>query len=80
MVNTENMTEDWFNLKIEQSENAGTYEYSILIDDKKIFSVENKTPKVWKNVRAEFGSSESWVANSIAVGSFRNFQVESEYN
>ena len=76
---TENLTEDWFNLKIKQSENAGTYEYSIFIDDEKVFSVENKTPKVWENVRAEFCSSEKWVAKSIASGSYRNLRVESKY-
>ena len=77
--NTEDLTEDWFNLKIKQVENSGSYEYSILIDDKQVLSKENKTPKVWNNVQAEFGRIKDVSGFRIAKGSYRNLRVTSKY-
>ena len=76
---TENLiVRKWFNLKIKQTENSGSYEYSILIDDEQVLSKENTTPKVWKNVQAEFGRIKDVSGFQIAKGSYRNLQVTSE--
>ena len=69
----------WFNLKIKQTENSGSYEYSILIDDKQVLSKKNTTPKVWNNVQAEFGRIKDVSGFQIARGFYRNLRVTSEY-
>ena len=65
-------------MKIKQTENSGSYEYSILIDDKQLLSKENTTPKVWNNVQAEFGRIKDVSGFRIAKGSYRNLQVTSK--
>ena len=76
-VYTENLTEGWFNLTLQQLERAGSYQYSIYIDDNKIYTIINKTPRSWSNVRAFFALSD-FKNHKIANGSYRNLQVISK--
>ena len=40
------MTDDWFSLKLTQGETSGDFEFSIFIDDIKIYSTINTKPEV----------------------------------
>ena len=77
---TEEMTEDWFNLKIRQEETSGSFKYSILIDNIEVYSIINTTPKVFTNVQAEFGRIKDHADYRIADGSFRNLQLKSKFS
>ena len=76
---TENLTEDWFNLKIQQKKIFKVFKYMILINGKEVFSVINTTPIVWNNVRAEFGRIRDRSEYEIVVGAYRNLQVSSKW-
>ena len=73
------MSDDWFNLKLVQTETSGDYKFSIFIDKIEVYSVINVKPEVFKNVRAEFGrmrdKPDVW---KIAKGSYRNLQLKSK--
>ena len=77
---TEEMTEDWFNLKINQVETSGSFKFSIFINDERIYSVINTTPKVFTNVQAEFGRNRDHSTFRLAEGSYRNLQFTSKQN
>ena len=57
---------------LQQAEESGQFKYSIYYDAKQIYSVINKTPKVWTNVQAEAARSGQ---GGIAKGNFRNIQL-----
>ena len=76
---TEAMTEDWFNLKINQEETPDGFKYWITINGKGVYSIINTTPKTFENVQAEFGRIQDHKDYQIADGSYRNLQVTSEH-
>ena len=43
---TEEMTEVWFSLKLTQGETSGDFEFSIFIDETKVYSTINTKPEV----------------------------------
>ena len=73
------MEDDWFNLKLIQTETSGNYKFSIFIDKIEVYSAINAKPEVFKNVQAEFGrmrdQPDAW---KIADGSYRNLQLKSK--
>ena len=75
---TQKMTEDWFNLKIEQAETSDGFKYSITIDDKQVFTVINKTPKAFKNVEASFCRIKDDKNYRAADGWYQNLQILSQ--
>ena len=60
---------------LHQAEESGQFKYSLYYDDKLIYSVINKTPKVWNNVQAEAARSNQHGEKSFAKGNFRNLQL-----
>ena len=60
---------------LQQAEESGQFKYSIYYDAKQIYSVINKTPKVWTNVQAEAARSDQAGEKSFAKGNFRNLQL-----
>ena len=74
----EEMTEDWFNLKLTQNETSGDFHFSIFIDSIKVYSIINSEPEDFKSVRAEFGRMRYNSNHKVADGSYRSLQVKSK--
>ena len=66
----------WHTLKIANRANeCGSFKYTVTIDGKQEYSVENKTPKVWEYVSAYISNSRLHYGVS---GSYRNLRFESK--
>ena len=74
---TDEMTEDWFNLKATQTETSGEFKFSVIIDNIEVYSTVNTTPRVFKNVQARVGRGPDY---RIVDGSFRNLLLKSKQN
>ena len=77
---TESLPESWVNVKIRQIRKLGIIEYSIHVDNKEVYAVNNTTPKVFIDVQAEFGRIKDHPDYQIAQGSYRNLQLTSKCN
>ena len=60
---------------LQQAEESDQFIFSIHLDGTQIYSVINKTPKVWTNVQAEAARSDQAGEKSFAKGNFRNLQL-----
>ena len=64
---------NWFNLKLQQHKDGNRFMFEVLLDNYLLHTVENESPKVWKNVKVEFAN----VWPNTATGEYRNFKFVS---
>lgn len=72
---TSALADGWHSFKIANRVNeCGKFMYSISVDGKQEYSVENKTPKIWQNVNAYIANSRLHYG---VTGSYKNLRFES---
>jgi len=70
--NTGSVGTGWNNLVIRQYEETGVFNYEILLNGNSEYKIQNTSPAVWQNVRAE--AANGW-SKGASKGVFKNFQV-----
>ena len=65
---------NWITLKLRQRNDGNRFMFEVILDGQIIYSVENKSPREFKNVKVEFANL--WP--NTAIGEYRNFKFLSQ--